>query len=260
MVVNSGSNSVSIIDIPSASVQATISVGSRPVAAAVSPDASTAYVLNYNDATVSKINLSSYSLVQTQSVGAHPSSIDVDPSGRVWVGGDNYVKVLDGNSLGTISSSNVSGAVTSLRYSNALGAAVASLVANASGSAPSNSDELSSGSSSLIKLIAGASPSLTVALASPAAYATSSQAGQLSPASELGPATVVSESVNGGIAVTATSLGFAAINMDSGQVFFSGATPAPARSIAFSESGQEVYLAVPDSDLIMIVPIPSVPL
>lgn len=44
LVANSGSNTVSIIDVPTGSVRSTVSVGPRPTGLAISPDGSTGYV------------------------------------------------------------------------------------------------------------------------------------------------------------------------------------------------------------------------
>jgi YVTN family beta-propeller protein len=53
---NAGSNDVSVIDIATNTVTATIPVGTNPLGVAVTPDGSKVYVANFGDDNVSVIN------------------------------------------------------------------------------------------------------------------------------------------------------------------------------------------------------------
>ena len=85
-VCNYNSNTVSNIDIGTNTVYATISVGSNPIALAVTPDGSKVYVCNYNDNTVSVINTVANSVIATISLSAtspsyHPSAVAITSNG-----------------------------------------------------------------------------------------------------------------------------------------------------------------------------------
>ncbi|HKD80938.1 MAG TPA: cytochrome D1 domain-containing protein [Candidatus Angelobacter sp.] len=64
-VANNNSNSVSVIDVPSNTVTATIPVGLAPIGIAFSPDGATAYVTNENGGTISVINTATNSITAT---------------------------------------------------------------------------------------------------------------------------------------------------------------------------------------------------
>ena len=72
VVANSGSNSISVLDIVNSALLYNVAVGNQPVALAVSSDGSTAYVANYTDSTVTQVNLNSGTATATIAVGGHP--------------------------------------------------------------------------------------------------------------------------------------------------------------------------------------------
>ena len=99
-VTNSGSNTVSRVEYPTAftstSVTATIAVGSSPTGIAMT--ATHAYVANNGSNSVSVIDTGSNAVVTTIPVGAAPWGVTGDPSAnRVYVAnnGDNTVSVID---------------------------------------------------------------------------------------------------------------------------------------------------------------------
>jgi YVTN family beta-propeller protein len=83
-----------------ASTAPTISVGARPVGAAVDPATDTIYVANSSSNTVSVIDGSTEAVTATISVGTHPSGVAVDPAtDTVYVTDttSNKVSVIDGS-------------------------------------------------------------------------------------------------------------------------------------------------------------------
>ena len=96
--------SVSVIDIQTRRVVATIPTGRHPEAMATSPDGNSLYVLNANDDSITVIDTARTSVVRTVALplqngaGANPSALAVNPGdGRLFVaeGGDDRVLVLD---------------------------------------------------------------------------------------------------------------------------------------------------------------------
>lgn len=113
LVVNSGSNSVTSIDLVGLTTTQ-VSVGVNPIGLAVSSDSSKAFIVNAGDNSVSLVDLGT--LTQTAKVGlaAKPSSIALDTSGNVWVGGAGYLTRFDTN-LNSPISVGISGTTVALR-------------------------------------------------------------------------------------------------------------------------------------------------
>ncbi len=85
-VVNTGSNSVSVIDVVSRAVVATISVGVQPSGLALSGDGQTLYVANSNGNSVSAISTATNTVVGVIPVGPQPVSVTISPDGtRLYV-------------------------------------------------------------------------------------------------------------------------------------------------------------------------------
>jgi gliding motility-associated-like protein len=96
-VVNQNSNSVSVININTNAVIATVPVGVQPYGVALSSDGTIAYVTNLGSGTVSVINSISLTVVANITVGPNPHGITISPDGsRVYVAnaGDNSVSVI----------------------------------------------------------------------------------------------------------------------------------------------------------------------
>ena len=86
-VPNFYSNDVSVINLATSSVVATVAVGSRPYGVATSADGSRVYVVNQAGGTVSVINTSTNSVIATVPVGSGPFGVAVSPDGsQVYVG------------------------------------------------------------------------------------------------------------------------------------------------------------------------------
>jgi YVTN family beta-propeller protein len=111
-VTNAGSNSVSVVNVATNSVTATITVGNGPYGVSVSPDGSKVYVANsgYNGtstagSTVSVINASTNTVSATITVGIIPRGVAISPDGsKVYVAnsGTNTVSVIN-SSTNTVS-------------------------------------------------------------------------------------------------------------------------------------------------------------
>ena len=99
-VANFGSNSVSVIDISSNTVVATVAVGSQPNAVAITPDGTRVYVANCGG-DVFVIATSSNTVVAKVVVGGCPYGVAITPDGtRAYVARDNAnsVWVIDTSS------------------------------------------------------------------------------------------------------------------------------------------------------------------
>ena len=94
-VANSGTTTVSVIQISTNTVIATVTVGSTPQNIAITPDGTYAYVANYNSGTVSVIQISTNTVTATVTVGSNPVGVAITPDG-------NYAYVAN-HSSGTVS-------------------------------------------------------------------------------------------------------------------------------------------------------------
>ncbi len=109
IVANSGSNTVSILDIVNNVVLSTITVGNQPVALAVTSDGSTAYVANYGGSTVTKVNLTTNTTVTTIAVGGQPTSVALTAAGVLWVGGGGFLTEINTQTMSVIATESTSG-------------------------------------------------------------------------------------------------------------------------------------------------------
>jgi YVTN family beta-propeller protein len=97
-VVNTGSNSVSVIDAEKNAVVATIPVHQRPYFISVSADGTRAYVANSGSNNVSMIDLKSRREIATVGVGESPGVAAVTPDGNAIVVSNrvgNSVSIID---------------------------------------------------------------------------------------------------------------------------------------------------------------------
>jgi YVTN family beta-propeller protein len=97
-VTNAGSNSVSVVDIATNTVVATVPVGRNPVYSAVTPDGTKAYVANSGANSVSVIDTATNTVVATLTVGMNPATVAITPDGtKAYVinTGANSVSVID---------------------------------------------------------------------------------------------------------------------------------------------------------------------
>ncbi|SFM97037.1 Lactonase, 7-bladed beta-propeller [Streptomyces sp. cf124] len=98
---NQGSNSVSVIDVTSGEVTATVAVGRVPAGLALTPDGDTLWVANYTDGTVQPVDTGTLRAGATVAVGSGPENMAITPDGRtLYVANihDNTVSPVD---LGT---------------------------------------------------------------------------------------------------------------------------------------------------------------
>jgi YVTN family beta-propeller protein len=97
-ITNCGSNDVSVIDIATDRVVATVPVGACPYGVAVSPGGAHVYVTNRDDASLSVIDGTTFRERARIPVGTRPTGVAVDPSGRrVYVAnlGSDSISVID---------------------------------------------------------------------------------------------------------------------------------------------------------------------
>ena len=93
-VTNTGSDSVSVIEVGADVVVDTILVGDEPLGIAITPDGDFAYVANLADNTVSVIRTSDNTVVDEVSVTAGPAGVAMTPNGEyvyVTIGFDNAI-------------------------------------------------------------------------------------------------------------------------------------------------------------------------
>jgi YVTN family beta-propeller protein len=93
-IANAGSNTVSVLDVPTNSTEA-VPVGTNPVAVGVNPVTNTIYVANEGSNNVTAINGAMNTVIATITVGSGPEALAVDPL-------NNFVYVTDYGS-GTVS-------------------------------------------------------------------------------------------------------------------------------------------------------------
>ena len=112
-VTNSGSDTISVVDGATDAVVATIPVGQKPWAVAVSKDGSTAYVSNSGSGDVSVVDLRTRKVRATVVVGQRPCDLLLSPDGRflyVDVFTENAVAVVDTTSDKVVAKVPVGGA------------------------------------------------------------------------------------------------------------------------------------------------------
>lgn len=247
LVLNSGSDSVSVIDLQHGSLSTTIPVGSHPTAAAVSFDETKCYVVSDNGI-LTRIDLANLMITGSVYVGPHPTAVSTTQAGLVWVGGSGFISSLDGNALTIRSSQNVTGAVLALSSagtdqsvfttaSDGIGGSGLGIVkysANLAQSSAITSPMSASGYSS--------SP-LAQTLTTPALMGSGMRAG-------VGALSYV---------VSTTPSGFQMMSGDNGALLVSGSVPGLTRSIGYSPDGSAVYFASPDSNSVAVVPLPGLP-
>ncbi|MGD0510706.1 MAG: YncE family protein [Candidatus Micrarchaeaceae archaeon] len=133
VVANSGSNTVSILDIVNNVLLYSVAVGNQPVALAVSSDGSTAYVANYTDSTVTQVNLNTGVATATIAVGGHPTSVALTAAGTLWVGGVGFLTQMSTQPMSVVATETVTGkTIIALGFSDSENQLVATTV-NTSG-------------------------------------------------------------------------------------------------------------------------------
>lgn len=264
IVANSGSNTVSILDLTDDSVLSSVTVGNQPVALAVSSDGSTAYVANYTDGTVSQVNLNSNTVTATIAVGGQPTSVALTATGTLWAGGVGFLTEINTQNMTVTATETTSRTLMSLGYSDQVSQIVAVSVdsngnvyddqinpANVTPGGeytPTNSVVVSSVGTQLNTSTNKKVRAFTATLA----RAQASSAPNLNQTG--GPPLVVYDAW---VAVTATPSGFTITDIADNYVFASVQTPSPVTAIAADPTLNAAYLTMPDSNLVWMVPLPG---
>ena len=244
LVANSGSNTVSVVNLTSSAVTATISVGTQPVAILIDSTGTYGYFANLGSATVSQINLSSNTVSGTVSVGSTPTSLALDPSGTAfWVGGLNYISKVNTSNLSIATTYTVSGQVTSLSISSGQNDYVYTIVSGSTfqgahaslSSGVAHSDyEMPLGG----EVKAGASGSLPTWL------------------NIGGP--LVSASYGNRYIVEGTPSGFAVLDLEVDKVMMQGTTAGPIVGIAVDPQQGTAYATETSTNTLLSIPLPPV--
>jgi YVTN family beta-propeller protein len=246
LVANSGSATVSVVDLVNGVANASISVGTQPVALLLSATLAPkyAYVANYGSGTVSQVNLQTNTVTGTVTAGADPMALALDPSGTsFWVGGLNYISKVATSNLAITSTYSVAGQVTSLAIAGQQDALLYTLVT-------SNSYQVAQS-----KLSTGAFVQ-SYAQSSTANY--SCQGCNAVPVSLLASGLLVAANYSNNAVVAATPTGFVVLDLSTQKQIVQGSTVTPIRSIATDPSQGMIYLTVPSSNSVLSVPLPPI--
>lgn len=98
-LVNNSANRVDVYDYLSKQLKSSISVGTSPVAAAMSMDSRYLYVTNNSSSTMSVIDLGQQVVTETVSLSAKPSGVEVGNDGRVLISTEGTSTTDSVNSL-----------------------------------------------------------------------------------------------------------------------------------------------------------------
>lgn len=262
IVANSASNTVSILDIVNDALLFNVTVGNQPVALAVSSDGSTAYVANYKDSTVTQVNLVGGTASSTIAVGGKPTSVALTSAGVLWVGGAGFLTEVNTQTMGVVATeSAASKTIIALGFSDSLNQLIATTTDT---SANVYVDEINPGSfqagGTYTPLASHAVSSLGTHLNQTTQTEVQSYTATLASASSIStnqvgaPPLVVQD---GWAVVTATPTGFTITDASGQDVLVSETTPSPVTAIAVDSKLNVVYLAMPDSNTLLTVPLPG---
>jgi YVTN family beta-propeller protein len=274
LVVNTGDNSVSLLDIGWYNYPTgTITVGSLPVAAAISPDETKAYIANYGDGTVSEIDLVNVQKTRTIAVMSHPASVTFDSNGNLWVGGQGAVMNVNVSGWFIASSTPIDGTVNGMSYDTQKGVLVQTMLQNgnsASVAAGGTTGEGTTGSNPIVfnttpglsystqntfsvATLASATSTSSTVMGDNAAYAQSSIAPYLAFPGQLAFVPPIYSATNGDMTATVNGTSFTVSIVGTGEVLIQGTLPYPARSVALSSTA--VYFTMPESNSLVSLPI-----
>jgi YVTN family beta-propeller protein len=262
LVANSGSNTVSILDIVNNAMLFTVTVGSQPVALAVAPDGSAAYVANYQDSTITRVDLNALTTTSTVAVGGKPTSVALASSGALWVGGVGFLTEINTQTMSVVGTEPVANKnIVALGYSNSLNELIATSV-DINGNVIA--DEVNP---STFQAGANYTPVASHMISTLGTY-TSQPSGQpvraftstlsnnnsISTNQVGAPPLVVQD---GWAVVTATPTGFTITDASGHLVLVSETTPSPVTAIAVDAKLSIAYLTMPDSNTLLTVPLPG---
>jgi hypothetical protein len=265
LVVNTGSNTVSLVSIGSYNYPSgTVNVGTSPVAAVIDPSESLAYIANYGDSTISEVDLGNVHLTRTLGVMTHPTSVAFDSNGNLWVGGQGNLQMIDRTNWAVWTTFPIDGTVTGMSYDTAQGAFVSAVLKNGTASSPSSgltlhnavafstSGGVSYSTTSLVNVATGNSTTSSIA-ADTAPYAQSSMASYLAFPGQTAFNPPIYTSSSGDLIATANGDTFTVSVLSTGKVLVSGTTPHPIRGIALTPT--KLYLTMPESNSLVTLPI-----
>jgi YVTN family beta-propeller protein len=262
VVANSGGNNVSILDLIQKSVIYNVTVGNQPVALAVSSDGGTAYVANYKDSTVAQVNLKTGTATETISVGGKPTSVALTSAGILWAGGMGFLTEINTQTMSVVATEAVTGkSIIALGYSDAESELVATSV-DSGGNV--YEDEIAPGTfaaggaytplASHTVSTLGAHLNAATNTNALAFSATLANANLINTNQVGAPPLVVQD---GWAVVTATPTGFTITDVSGHVVLVSEKTPSPVTAIAVDTKLNVAYLVMPDSNILLTVPLPG---
>jgi len=263
IVANSGSNTVSVLDLVGNAVISTIIVGNQPVALAVTSDSSTAYVANYADSTVTQVNLAAMTATATIAVGGQPTSVALTSAGVLWVGGVGFLTQINTQNMSVVATQSTGGmTISGLGYTNTNNELVATTM-DTLGNV--NVDEVNPSTvlpNTLYTAVASHQVSTLGTYFSPRTQAmvrgftgTVSQSSVPVNTNQAGAPPLVVQ--DGWAVVTATPTGFTITDTSGHVVLISETTPSPIAAIAVDSKLNAVYLTMPDSNTLLTVPLPG---
>ncbi|WP_424170111.1 YncE family protein [Terracidiphilus sp.] len=272
LVVNTGSNNVSLVSIGEYSYPTgTVSVGTAPVAAAINPAGTYAYIANYGSNTVSEVSLQSVDVTHTISVSAHPTSVAFDSSGNLWVGGQGYLAKINLSTYAVGTTYSLNGTMAGMSYDASEGAFVSTVLQNGNAayvskpslsSGTTGSDAITSSTSAGISYsttgsisVSSGSSTGTAIVADAAPYASSSIATDLAfPAQNaFNPPIYNSSYSNGDIIASANGTSFTVSSLSTGNILIGGTTPYPIRGVTLTST--MLYLTMPESNSLITLPL-----
>lgn len=262
VVANSGNNTVTILDIVNDVPVATVTVGNKPVALAVSSDSTAGYVANYADSSISRIDLTTNTVTATVAVGGNPTSVALTSAGILWVGGAGFLTEINTQNMSVTGTEAAAKNIIALGYSNSVNELIATSVDSNSNV---YSDEIAPGSfraggtytpvaSNMISGLGTYSnqPSGQTVRAFSSTLASNSSIS----ANQVGaPPLVVQDDW---AVVTATPTGFTITDASGHVVLVNEKTPSPVTAIAVDSNLHVAYLTMPDSNTLLMVPLPGV--
>lgn len=125
IVTNSGSNTVTLLDLVNYVSLGNVTVGNQPVAVVVSSNGDDAYVANYGDSTITRVALTSGNAATTIAVGGKPTSVALSANGTLWVGGAGFVTEVNTANMTVTATETSSKTIVALGYSDEVGQIVA---------------------------------------------------------------------------------------------------------------------------------------
>jgi YVTN family beta-propeller protein len=261
IVANSGSNTVSVLDIVHDVVLFNVTVGNQPVALAVSSNGSTAYVANYTDSTVTQVNLNSGTATATIAVGGHPTSVALTAAGTLWVGGVGFLTKMNTQPMSVVATEPVTNkTIVALGFSDSVNQLVATTV-DTSGNVyvdevnPSTVTAGGAYTPLASSLVSSLGTHLNRADSEVRAYTATLASASLINTNQVGAPPLVVQ--DGWAVITATPTGFTITDITGYVVLVSEQTPSPVTAIAVDSNLNVAYLVMPDSNILLTVPLPG---